>query len=99
MSPRGWYRGRGVSERPSRGLGPALTKLALYGLTLTMLLSFWSHLSEGAAGCYSQVSDHGQQGLTTQDLPAPESTKEERPAGVVPVRVKLSPSTVARPED
>ena len=99
MRSRGRHRRRGSTERPSRGLGPTLMKLGLYCLTLGMLIAFWGRLSEGAAGCYSQVSSEGQQGLTSQDLVSPEPPEEERPAGVVPVRVKVAPAPVDVPED
>ncbi|MEE2779693.1 MAG: hypothetical protein VYE15_04155 [Myxococcota bacterium] len=99
MSPRGRHRRRGGAERAPRRLGSTLMKLGLYCLTLVMLLAFWGRLSDGAAGCYSQVSNQGQQGLTADDLAAPESTEEERPPGVVPVRLKLAPAVVTEPED
>lgn len=99
MSPRGRYRGRSSGVPVKTRLGPTWMKLGLYSLTLAMLIAFWGRLSEGAAGCYTQISDQGQQGLLPPEAAAPAEPPEDRPPGVVPVRTKLSPAAPVAPKD
>ena len=93
-SPRRWS-----VQGASSGLGSSLTKMGLYTLTLAMLVAFWGQLSEGAAGCYSQVSGTGPQGLLPPDESSTSEPEDDLPAGVIPVRVQVSPAPAKSPKD
>jgi len=99
MSPRGRYRGRSSGVPVKTGLGPTWMKLGLYSLTLAMLIAFWTRLSDGAAGCYTQISDQGQQGLLPSEATTPAEPPDNRAPGLVPVGTKLSPSVPEAPKD
>lgn len=83
----------------SSGLGSSLTKMGLYTLTLAMLIAFWAQLSEGAAGCYSQISGSGPQGLLPPEESSTPEPEDDLPPGVIPVRVQVPPDPEKSPKD
>ena len=93
-SPRRWS-----AQGASSGWGSSLTKMGLYTLTLSMLIAFWGQLSEGAAGCYSQVSGSGPQGLLPPEETSASEPEDDLPVGVIPVRVQVSPVPGKSPKD
>jgi hypothetical protein len=93
-SPRRWS-----IQGASSGWGSTLTKMGLYTLTLAMLIAFWGQLSEGAAGCYSQVSGSGPPGLLPPEQARTPEPDNDLPVGVIPVRVQMSPGPRKSPKD